>query len=843
MTIDTAAPAKPVINGFADDTGTIGDGFTADSDITLVGTAAAGVAIQVFDGLSSLGTTTADGGGNWSFATGTLSQGVHSFTATATDTAGNASLASTAQVVEYAPQTVIDLTTLGPTQGFIIQGDAANDRAGTSVSSAGDVNGDGYDDLIVGALFGDDGGTNAGEAYVVFGSASGFGSDVGGRQVIDLTTLSAAQGFIIQGDAVGDEAGISVSSAGDVNGDGIDDVIVGADRNTDGDAGGAAYVVFGSDSGFGSDVGGRQVIDLTTLSAARGFVIQGHAAGDLAGGSVSSAGDINGDGYDDLIVGAAGGDDGGSEAGEAYVVFGTASGFGVDVGGRQVIDLTTLSAAQGFIIQGDASGDTAGISVSSAGDVNGDGIDDLVVGADGGGDGGIKAGEAYVVFGTAFGFGTDVGGRQVIDLTTLDSGQGFIIQGDTAYDLAGISVSSAGDVNGDGFADIVVGAFGGDDGGTTAGEAYVIFGTASGFGTNVGGRQVIDLTTLGAARGFIIRGDAAGDSAGTSVSSAGDINGDGYDDLIVGGPSNDAGGADAGAAYVIFGSASGFGTAVGGRQVIDLTKLTATQGFIIQGDAAGDAAGQAVSAAGDVNGDGFDDLIVGARLGNDGGGNAGEAYILYGSAFGAPTTPVTPTGTAAAEILIGHAGDDTLTGGGGADVIRAGAGDDIIGVSDPTFARIDGGTGTDTLRLDGAGISLDLTQILPAVITGIERIDITGSGNNTLTLDQLNVFDLTGERADGTAIISVTGDAGDTVNLVENGWAFFGTITDGSITYDRYGLGNAEVRVEQGVEVPATSYDLTTLNASQGFIIQGDARRGSRRLERLLGRRCQRRRL
>ena len=137
-----------------------------------------------------------------------------------------------------------------------------------------------------------------------------------------------------------------------------------------------------------------------------------------------------------------------------------------------------------------------------------------------------------------------------------------------------------------------------------------------------------DLEATGSAEGFIIQADAAGDNADFSVSSAGDVNGDGFDDLIVGAYSGDDGGASAGEAYVIFGTASGFGTAVmtGGytRQVIDLTKLSSAEGFIIQGDATSDYAGRSVSAAGDVNGDGFDDLIVGARLGDDGGGNAGE---------------------------------------------------------------------------------------------------------------------------------------------------------------------------------------------------------------------------
>ena len=442
----------------------------------------------------------------------------------------------------------------------------------------------------------------------VFGNAEvrvEQGVKVNFPSVFDLTFLTSRHGFIIQGDALGDYAGISVSSAADINGDGFDDIVVGASLGDDGGAdAGAAYVVFGSGSGFGTDVGGRQVIDLTALSAAQGFIIQGDAANDQAGFSVSLAGDVNGDGFDDLIVGARQGHDGGSFAGEAYVVFGSASGFGttVNVGGydRQVIDLTALSAAQGFIIQGDASFDHAGWSVSLAGDVNGDGFDDLIVGAPGGHDGGSSAGEAYVVFGTGSGFGTTVnaGGydRQVIDLTALSAAQGFVIQGDALGDEAGISVSSAGDVNGDGFDDLIVGAWRGSDGGGHAGEAYVVFGTGSGFGTtvNTGGydRQVIDLTALSAAQGFIIQGDAAYDQAGGSVSSAGDVNGDGFDDLLVGAPYGDDGGPYAGEAYVVFGSGSGFGSTVnaGGydRQVVDLTALTPSQGFVVQGAATED---------------------------------------------------------------------------------------------------------------------------------------------------------------------------------------------------------------------------------------------------------------
>jgi hypothetical protein len=134
-----------------------------------------------------------------------------------------------------------------------------------------------------------------------------------------------------------------------------------------------------------------------------------------------------------------------------------------------------------------------------------------------------------------------------IDLSTLDATRGFVIQGDSAYDLAGWSVASAGDINADGFADLIVGANEGDDGGENAGEAYVVFGKAASFGA------AIDLTSLSAADGFIIQGDSANDNAGWAVASAGDINGDGFADLIVGAYKGDSAGYGyAGEGYVRF---------------------------------------------------------------------------------------------------------------------------------------------------------------------------------------------------------------------------------------------------------------------------------------------------
>ena len=731
---------------------------------------------------------------------------VYDITVTASD--GTHSTDQTVAITVTDEYDLVPLSTLDGTNGFILNGIDADDRSGFSVSSAGDVNGDGYDDLIIGAVFADPNGAGSGETYIVYGGASAPGT--GG--VLDLSDLDGTNGFILNGIDAVDWSGNSVSSAGDVNGDGYDDLIIGArfaDPNGDSDAG-ESYVIYGGASAPG--IGGR--LNLSTLDGTNGFILNGIDGGDQFGLSVSSAGDVNGDGYDDLIIGARTADPNGSSSGETYVVYGGASAPGT--GGR--FNLSMLNGTNGFILNGIDARDYSGRSVSSAGDVNGDGYDDLIFGAyRADPNGNFLAGETYVIYGGASAPGTD----GVLDLSDLDGTNGFILNGIDEDDYSGISVSSAGDVNGDGYDDLIIGTkYARDRHGNffSGGETYVVYGGASAPGIN----GALDLSDLDGTNGFILNGVDARTSHGISVSSAGDVNGDGYDDLIIGASyANPNGDFGAGETYVVYGGASAPGT----DGVLDLSMLNGSNGFILNGIDAVDFSGYSVSSAGDVNGDGYDDLIIGAPSADPNGNSlAGESYVIYGGATGTESlTPVTAQGTAAADNFTGNAGADSFTAIATNDVVRGGAGDDRISVTALDFAAIDGGTGQDTLVLAGADLSLDLREPGNGGVDSVEVIDLSGAGGNRLVLDAQAVFDLTEERAGGIATLDVLGDGDDTVVLTRGNFIFDSTETEAGATWTVYRADNAEVRVATGVEVKnlVAAIDLSLLDGGNGFTLNG----------------------
>ncbi len=544
----------------------------------------------------------------------------------------------TAVIAPGAFPASVDLSELDGTDGFSIDGLAQNDRLGYDVSYAGDINGDGIDDIIIGAPYADDGvlidhdsnpetpdiQKNYGEAYVIYGTDAGFSS------TIDLTALDGSNGFRITNlnGYQGDELGHAVSNLGDINGDGINDFAVGSfNANKDDGMGGTTndvgktWVIFGTGSAMPA------TFDVSTIDGSNGFVVQGDRADDYSGRVITAGGDINGDGIDDFIIAADRTDTPGDKAGGVYVIYGTDEGFDATI---DLADIETGDGSVGTYIYGAAAGDRAGRDMHSAGDINGDGLDDIIIGAyqssfdaDGNEIVDHYAGKAFVVFGQEGGLGG------TMSLGSLNGSNGFSMDGLAAEDITGRGVSTAGDINGDGIDDIMIGAPLADANGRNSGAVYVVYGTTEGFAAD------IDLSALDGTDGFTIVGNADG-WIGYDLANLGDINGDGIDDILVGStsslpsgthdipPEGNAGNLDG--AYVVFGTDEGFDA------TFDLGDIDGTNGFQLGDVMPGDSTGFAVSTAGDLNHDGIADMIISASGADPNGSNSGRVYVVFGNA-------------------------------------------------------------------------------------------------------------------------------------------------------------------------------------------------------------------
>lgn len=664
----------------------------------------------------------------------------------------------------------INLSSLNGATGFTLTGEGVGNFVGKSVSSAGDINGDGYDDVLVGSnQFSQAIGETPGVAYIVYGKASQTDAFTG------LNGLSAVAGAQISVAAGAFAA--SVGAAGDVNGDGFDDIIVG--RTAVNNDAGASYVIFGKKAGLGTD------LNVSALNGKNGFQIKGATADDSSGFSVNSAGDINGDGFADLIIGAINAET--DQRGASYIVFGKQSGFAA------TIDLGKLDGKNGFKLTGANPLDLNGTSVSSAGDVNGDGLSDFLVGAKGASGNG---GATYLVFGKETGFAS------TLDLSKLDGKTGVKINGAGG---SGKSVASAGDVNGDGFDDIVIGAPYANSG---AGVVHVIFGKKEAFAANV------STAFLNGKNGFTIEAETANDYAGFSVSSAGDVNGDGFDDVLIG--ARDAADSYAGRSYVVFGKAAGF------PAFIQLANLDGNNGFKINGANDFDRSGVSVSAAGDVNRDGFADLIIGAADSDANGADSGAAHVVFGQK---PLIAVNRTGTALSNVisggdlndkisglagndtLNGYGGNDLITGGEGNDALRGGIGSDRIGGENGNDI-IAGGFGNDSIwgnfgndRLSG-GVGNDIMR-------GGFGVDIMsgGAGSDTFDFDSFVASGVSAGKRDvildfvaGTDKVDVNGIDADRTQTGNQDFVFIG----GS----KFSGDAGEIRVTQAGGITLISIDI-----------------------------------
>jgi hypothetical protein len=595
---------------------------------------------------------------------------------------------------------------------WIAESGQSGSQFGNSIANAGDVNGDGYDDVIVGASFFTDGEDREGKVFVYYGGPNG---------------PSQTPSWTAQSDQAHAEFGVSVAGAGDVNGDGYDDVLIGAHFYDSGQSNeGAAFLYYGGPNG---------------LAATPAWVGEGNQLFAFYGISVAGAGDVNGDGYDDIIVGAHYYDAGELNEGAAFVYHGSPTG---------------LPSIPNWTGQGNQIQAEYGISVAGVGDVNNDGYDDVAVGANKYDNPQLDEGRVFVYYGSPTG------------LSTSANWTGESNQGDAQF---GRSVAGAGDVNGDGYDDLIVGAYRYNNGETNEGRAYVYLGSATGL-----------LTTPD----WIVEGNQEWAYFGYSVAGVGDVNNDGYDDVLVGAVWYDDSEVDEGAAFLYPGSADG---------------LTTIEALYLPGGQANSGMGAVVAAGGDANGDGYSDVLMSALHYSNGEPDEGRVFWFPGTANGVelgPQAPVITTdgGNGPGADFMTESEFLTLDGTKGPDgvVIRVNnstAGVTILGPTSWTYTGpIAEGenlmvvTAVDADNLpsipDIINVTLDTTAPNPPVITTDGG---NGQGQDFVTNNEALILEGTAES--NLKAIHVNGSTeGVSYTPGQTDWQYQSTLTEGGHSFD-----------------------------------------------------------
>lgn len=447
-----------------------------------------------------------------------------------------------------------------------IVGEDTMDSAGSSLSSGCDLDGDGLDDLLVGAPGNDEGGSNSGRAYVI------RGADIVQNSL--LQTYYQKESLI--GESAGDMSASALACGGDVDGDGTLDMLVaspGYEHSM-----GRTYLVLGST--FSGD------FDLVDADV----IVDGENRGDLSGSEVSFVGDVDGDGLSDVLVGSWANDDGGILAGKVYLL-----------PGASLADnkIENLADADGSWI-GEDSGYRAGHSVSGLGDVDGDGLDDIGFGAYGFDDGGASdyMGAVYVILSSSQGMSTPNQGAEQADITLL---------GEDSSHYAGYDLSGHGDVDNDGLDDFLVSSLGHSSSTGDGGAVYLV--TASDLQT--GTMSLSDSS-------YVFEGELAGDNVGRSIASAGDVDRDGFPDILIGAPSVGRFKPQGGQAYLLLNAD------IGTPGIMNLSQAS----YIFTAANGHELAGRQV-ASGDFNGDGMMDLAVGAPNAGSTSAKRGYTYLNF----------------------------------------------------------------------------------------------------------------------------------------------------------------------------------------------------------------------